>query len=52
MYVVLNKPERRVPFGDLVGTTECVTLLERKTFLITDLIPRGPCITGYASFHN
>ena len=26
MYVVLSKQETHVPYGELVGTTECVTL--------------------------
>jgi len=26
MYVVLSKPEERVLYGELVGTTECITL--------------------------
>ena len=25
-YAVLSKAEKRVPYGELVGTTECVTL--------------------------
>jgi hypothetical protein len=25
-YVVLSKAEKHVPYGQLVGTTECVTL--------------------------
>ena len=26
MYVALSKIEKRVPYGELVGTTECLTL--------------------------
>jgi hypothetical protein len=26
MYVVLNRAEKHEPYGDLVGTTECITL--------------------------
>jgi hypothetical protein len=26
MYVVLSKAEKHVPYGELVGTTECITL--------------------------
>jgi hypothetical protein len=26
MYVVLSKAEKHVPYGELVGTTECMTL--------------------------
>jgi len=26
MYVVLRKAEKHVPYGELVGTTECITL--------------------------
>jgi hypothetical protein len=26
MYVVLSKAEKHVPYGQLVGTTECITL--------------------------
>ena len=26
MYVVLSKAQKHVPYGKLVGTTECITL--------------------------
>jgi hypothetical protein len=26
MYVVLNEEEKHVPYGELVGTRECITL--------------------------
>jgi hypothetical protein len=26
MYVILSTAEKHVPFGELVGTTECMTL--------------------------
>jgi len=29
MYVVLSKAGKHVPYGDLVGTTECLTLYTR-----------------------
>jgi hypothetical protein len=29
MYVVLNKAEKNVPYGDLGGTRECLTLQTR-----------------------
>ena len=29
MYVVLSKVEKHVPYGELVGTTECITLYPR-----------------------
>ena len=29
IYVVLNKAEKNVPYGDLVGPTECITLQTR-----------------------
>jgi hypothetical protein len=29
MYVVLNKAEKNMPYGDLVGTRECITLQTR-----------------------
>jgi hypothetical protein len=29
MYVVLNMAEQNVPYGDLVGTRECITLQTR-----------------------
>jgi hypothetical protein len=29
MYVVLSEAEKHVPYGELVGTTECMTLYPR-----------------------
>jgi len=29
MYVVLSEAEKHVPYGELVGTTECLTLYPR-----------------------
>jgi hypothetical protein len=26
MYVVLGEPEKKLPYGELVGTGECITL--------------------------
>ena len=29
MYVILSKGEKHIPYGELVGTTECITLRPR-----------------------